>query len=67
MKSKSSQFKPDSRYGFGSPLDSEEKKLDLNDLLKRASKEKEKSKKMNVFIFSGTFLSVLLFFFLVSF
>jgi|TARA_B110000438_G_scaffold275156_1_gene295897 hypothetical protein len=67
MRNKISQFKTDSRYGFGSPLDSEEKKLDLNDLLKRASKEREKSKKMNVFIFSGTFLSVLLFFFLVSF
>jgi len=67
MKSKIAQFEINNRYGFSSPVNREDKRLNLNDLLKRASEEKSKSKKLNMFIFLGTALSVILFFFLVSF
>ena len=67
MKSKVAQLKTDESYGYSLPVDHEEKRLDLNDLLKRASEEKNKKKKMNLIIFSGTAFSALVFFFLVSF
>ena len=67
MRGRVGQLKPDDRYGYSSPADHIEKKLDLNDLLKRVSEEKNKRKKMNILIFSGATFSVLMFFFLLSF
>ena len=42
------------------------KRLDLNDLLKRAKDEEKNDKKLNLLIFSGAISVVLVFFFLLS-
>ena len=53
-------------YGYRPLLDTTEKRLDLNNLLRRAKDEKEKNKKLNLLIFSGATSVVLVFFLLIS-
>ena len=48
------------RYGYR-PLESEEKRLDLNDLLKKVKNERKNDRKNNMLIFSGVFTIVLVF------
>ena len=57
----------DGAYGYRSFSNESEKRLDLNVLLKRASREKNKNKKTNLLIFSGATSAVIVFFFLLSF
>ena len=68
MRGKINQLKSDDdRYGYSSPIDIEDKRLNVKDLLKRATDEKIKRKKVNLVIFSGTAFLILMFFFLLSF
>ena len=69
MREKTSQTHYDQdRYGFSRPFDSFEtrKKLDLNDLLKRAEDEKKKDKKINLIILSGAASVVVAFLLILS-
>ena len=64
---KTSQEKfDDERYGFRSLSGTTKKRLDLNNLLKRAKEEEKRSKKLNLFIFSGATFVVLIFLMLLS-
>ena len=64
---KTSQVKFDGeRYGFRSLTGTTKKRLDLNNLLKRAKEEEKRSKKLNLFIFSGATGVVLVFLMLIS-
>ena len=55
------------RYGYRPHIESEApKRLDLNDLLKRVENEKNKSRKLNIFIFSGATTVVVVFLTLLS-
>ena len=66
---KISQIKTDDEsYGFRPLSESEasQTRLDLNNLLNRNKEEKRKSKKLNLFIFSGTTAVVLVFLALLS-
>ena len=66
---KISQIKTDDEnYGFRPLSESEasHSRLDLNNLLNRIKEEKRKSKKLNLFIFSGTVTVVLVFLALLS-
>ena len=66
MRGKTGQVKTDEdQYGFGL-LDARKKKLDLNDLLKRAKDEEKIDKKYNLLIFSGAASVVLVFVLLLS-
>jgi len=56
----------DERYDYRSLSDNAGKRLDLNDLLKRVADEKNKSKKVNLLIFSGVTSVVLVFLLLLS-
>ena len=64
---KASQIKSDSvRNDYRPLLDTTNKRLDLNNLLKRIKDEEKKSKKLNLLIFSGTTSVVLVFLLLLS-
>ena len=66
---KASQINYDrDRYGFSRPFDSFEtrKKLDLNDLLKRAEDEKKKDKRINIMISCGAASVVAVFLLILS-
>ena len=58
----------DEQYGF-KPLSSKapQDRLDLNNLLNRIKEEKKKSRKTNLFIFSGATVIVVVFVTLLSF
>ena len=53
MKVKGEIHNPDGRNDFIERTKTFSKKLDLNDLLKRAKEQKEQDKKLNILIFSG--------------
>ena len=53
-------------YGYRPLLDATKKRLDLNDLLRRAEDEKSRNKKINLLIFSGAASAVLVFLLLLS-
>ena len=66
MKVKASRVKSDEeQYGF-KPLGKSKKRLDLNDLIKRAKDEEKNDKKFNILIFSGAASVVVVFFILLS-
>ena len=68
MRGKLSQVKSnDDLYGYRPLLDTTEKRLDLNNLLRRIKDEEKKSKKLNLLIFSGMISVILVFFLLLSF
>ena len=54
------------RYDFKPLLETSRKRLDLNNLLMRVKEEEKRSKKQNLFIFSGTAAVVLVFLMLLS-
>ena len=65
---KASQIKSDSdRYDYRPLLGATNKRLDLNNLLRRIKDDEKKSKKLNLLIFSGTTSVILVFFLLLSF
>ena len=67
MRGKASQARSgDVEYGYKPLLDNKEKRLDLNDLLRRLADEKNRNKKVNLLIFSGATSVVLVFFLLIS-
>ena len=67
MRGKVSQARSDDvHYGYRSLSSETEKRLDLNDLLKRAAYEKNRNKKFNLLIFSGASTVVMVFFLLLS-
>ena len=64
---KVSQAKSDGAgYGFRPLSETPKKRLDLNNLLMRAKEEERSSKKLNLFIFSGATVVVLVFLMLLS-
>ena len=64
---KTSQVKLDGeRYDFKPLSETSKKRLDLNNLLMRAKEEEKRSKKQNLFIFSGATAVVLVFLMLLS-
>ena len=66
MRRKASELKSEEdQYGYR-PFQAAEKRLDLNDLIKRAKAEEKNDKKFNVLIFSGAASVVLVFFILLS-
>ena len=68
MRGKLSQVKSDDDlYGYKPLLDTTEKRLDLNNLLRRIKDEEKKSKKLNLLIFLGMTSVILVFFLLLSF
>ena len=54
------------RYDFKPLLETSKKRLDLNNLLMRVKEEEKRSKKQNLFIFTGATAIVLLFLMLLS-
>ena len=68
MRGKLSQVKSnDDLYGYRPLLDATKKRLDLNNILRRAKDEEKKSKKLNLLIFLGMTSVILVFFLLLSF
>ena len=68
MRGKLSQVKSDDDlYGYRPLLDATKKRLDLNNILRRAKDEEKKNKKLNLLIFSGMTSVILVFFLLLSF
>ena len=64
---KTSQVKfDDERYGFRPLSEAPKNRLDLNNLLMRAKAEERRSKKLNLFIFSGASVVVLVFLMLLN-
>ena len=64
---KVSQVKSDGgAYGFRSLSETPKKRLDLNNILMRAKEEERSSKKLNLFIFSGATVVILVFLMLLS-
>ena len=64
---KVSQVKSDDeRYDFKPLLETSKKRLDLNNLLMRIKEEEKRSKKQNLFIFTGAAAVVLVFLMLLS-
>ena len=64
---KVSQVKSDGEaYGFGPLPETPKNRLDLNNLLMRVKAEERRSKKLNLFIFSGASVVVLVFLMLLS-
>ena len=64
---KTSQVKLDGeRYDFKPLSETSKKRLDLNNLLKRAKEEEKRSKKLNLSIVSGATVVVLVFLMLIS-
>ena len=67
MVGKASEVRTDGdRYGYKAVSYDTKKRLDLNDLLRRAADEKNRSKKVNILIFSLATSAVLVFFLLLS-
>ena len=54
------------RYDFKPLLETSKKRLDLNNLLMRVKEEEKRSKKQNLFIFTGAAAVVLVFLMLLS-
>jgi len=66
MRGKVNELKSEEdRYGYR-PFRAAEKRLDLNDLIKRAKTEAKNDKKFNLLIFSGAASVVVVFFILLS-
>ena len=64
---KVSQVKSDGEvYGFRPLSETPKQRLALNNLLTRAKKEERRSKKLNLFIFSGATVVILVFLMLLS-
>ena len=64
---KVSQAKSDGKaYGFRPLSETPKKRLDLNNLLMRVKEEERSAKKLNLFIFSGASVVVLVFLMLLS-
>ncbi|HIM32693.1 MAG TPA: hypothetical protein EYI72_03150 [Pelagibacteraceae bacterium] len=67
MRGKASQVKSDDdHYGYKPSLITTNKRLNVNNLLRRIKDEEKKSKKLNLLIFSGSISVVLVFFLLLS-
>ena len=67
MRGKASQVKSDGEnYGFKPMLEKSNKRLNLNNLLMRAKEEEKRSKKQNLFIFTGASTVVLVFLMIIS-
>ncbi len=67
MRGKARQVKSDDdRYGYKPSLITTDKRLNVNNLLRRIKDEEKKSKKLNLLIFSGSISVVLVFFLLLS-
>ena len=67
MRGKASQVKSDDdHYGYKPSLITTDKRLNVNNLLRRIKDEEKKSKKLNLLIFSGSISVVLVFFLLFS-
>ena len=67
MRGKASQVKSDDdQYGYKQSLITTDKRLNVNNLLRRIKDEEKKSKKLNLLIFSGSISVVLGFFLLLS-
>ena len=67
MRGKASQVKSDDdHYGYKPSLITTDKRLNVNNLLRRIKDEEKKSKKFNLLIFSGSISVVLVFFLLLS-
>ena len=67
MRGKASQEKSDDdHYGYKPLLKTADKRLNVNNLLRRIKDEEKKSKKLNLLIFSGSISVVLVFFLLLS-
>ena len=67
MRGKASQVKSyDDHYGYKPSLITTDKRLNVNNLLRRIKDEEKKSKKLNLLIFSGSISVVLVFFLLLS-
>ena len=67
MRGKVNQVKSyDNLYGYRPLKGTKDKRLNLNNLLKRIKDEEKKNNKLNLLIFSGATFSVLVFFLLLS-
>ena len=67
MRGKARRVKSDDgRYGYKPSLITTDKRLNVNNLLRRIKDEEKKSKKLNLLIFSGSISVVLVFFLLLS-
>ena len=67
MRGKASQVQSDDdHYGYKPSLITTDKRLNVNNLLRRIKDEEKKSKKLNLLIFSGSISVVLVFFLLLS-
>ena len=67
MRGKASQVKSDDdHYGYKPSLITTDKRLNVNNLLRRIKDEEKKNKKLNLLIFSGSISVVLVFFLLLS-
>ena len=67
MRGKVNQVKSyDNLYGYRTLIGTKDKRLNLNNLLKRIKDEEKKNKKLNLLIFSGATFTVLIFFLLLS-
>ena len=67
MRGKASRVKSDDdHYGYKPSLITTDKRLNVNNLLRRIKDEEKKSKKLNLLIFSGSISVVLVFFLFLS-
>ena len=67
MRGKARQVKSDDdHYGYKPSLITTDKRLNVNNLLRRIKDEEKKSQKLNLLIFSGSISVVLVFFLLLS-
>ena len=67
MRGKVNQVKSyDNLYGYRPLTGTKDKRLNLNNLLKRIKDEEKKNKKLNLLIFSGATSAALVFFLLLS-
>jgi|TARA_Y100000310_G_scaffold265120_1_gene276001 hypothetical protein len=67
MRGKTVQEKSDDNgNGYKTLLDTTEKRLNVNNILRRIENEKKEDKRFNLLIFSGVTVAVLIFLFLLS-
>ena len=67
MRGKVNQVKSyDNFYGYRPLIGTKDKRVNLNNLLKRIEDEEKKNKRFNLLIFSGATFTVLIFFLLLS-
>ena len=67
MRGKVNQVKSyDNLYGYRPLIGTKDKRLNLNNLLKRIKNEEKKDKKLNLLILSGATSAVIVFFLLLS-